>query len=66
MCHSNNVVIYRVVFGPERMTYSVKESYYWSYLQLTKLYICTTLLLWHIYTVVFGPERITYSVKESY
>ena len=30
MCHSNNVVIYRVVFGPERMTYSVKESYYWS------------------------------------
>ena len=23
MCHSNNVVIYRVVFGPERMTYSV-------------------------------------------
>ena len=38
MCHSNNVVIYRVVFGPERMTYSVKESYYWSYLQLTKVY----------------------------
>ena len=38
MCHSNNVVIYRVVFGPERMTYSVKESFYWSYLQLTKVY----------------------------
>ena len=26
MCHSNNVVIYTVVFGPERITYSVKES----------------------------------------
>ena len=60
MCHSNNVVIYRVVFGPERMTYSVKESYYWSYLQLTKVYnvqhyYCGTyiqlyldLSVWHI------------------
>ena len=26
MCHSNNVVIYRVVFGPERMSYSAQES----------------------------------------
>ena len=46
MCHSNNVVIYRVVFGPERMTYSVN----WimsidAQVQMTKLYICATVIM---------------------
>ena len=56
MCHSNNVVIYTVVFGPvwhiQLRNHTIEAIYNW-----LKCIMCHSNNV-VIYRVVFGPERI--------